>query len=143
MYDTATCKQIFWFDLRPLNSFKSVHDRIETHNSFIKNASWLQLIGRDNESGDMKKLITFTRHARKQVLVTPYKGGVVRVWSIFDGSRLASFKVSQNEHIMAFSSDSKLIATLTEGTLLFNIYDVKSGLVIYSLVSRCGTYCSI
>lgn len=139
VYDTTTCKQIFWFDLRSLNPSNSVHDRVETHNSFIKNASWLQFTGRDNESGDMKKLITFTRHARKQVLVTPYKGGVVRVWSMLDGSRLASFRVNKNEHIMAFSNDNKLIATLTEGVLLFNIYDLKSGLIIYSLTSRCDS----
>lgn len=128
-----------WFDLRPLGSSNRIaQDRVVNQNSFIKNATWVSSKG-GREDNEMKRVMTYSRHVRNNVLTTPFSGGIVRVWSVIDdGVRLASFRVQDKEHAMAFSNDNKYIATYVEGRAArtVNIYQVKSGLLIYTLVSQ-------
>lgn len=119
-----------------LNIFKSgtaiAKESTAFHNAYIKNSSWLDIKGSDD---DIKKLITFTRHVRHNIITTPFKAGVVRTWSIREkGVRLTSFSALE-QHIMAFSKNYKYTAAYAEDTGLVNIYNVKSGLLVYQLKS--------
>lgn len=126
----------FLFDLHPfISSDKYLHEGVEDHESYIQNTSWVD-IRNDEENQDMRRVITFTRHIRHNILTTPFRGGIVRVWSIVeDGVRLTSFS-ALNQHVMAFSKNYKYTAAYIEGTRSVNIYNVKSGLLVYQLKSR-------
>lgn len=126
----------FLFDLHPfISSEKYLHEGVEDHESFIQNSSWVD-IKRDEENQDLRRVITFTRHIRHNILTTPFRGGIFRAWSIVeDGVRLTSFS-AKNQHVMAFSKDYKYAAAYIEGTRSINIYNVKSGLLVYQLKSQ-------
>lgn len=126
----------FMFDLRPFRSTATLFQQtIENQESFIQNASWLD-ISKTEDDNDMRRLITLTRHIRHNLLTTPFNGGIVRIWSIIeDGTRLTSFP-APNQHVMAFSKNYKYTAAYVENTRSINIYNVKSGLLVYQLNSR-------
>lgn len=125
----------FMFDLRPFRTTNfHFHETVETQQAFIENAAWLDIS--DPQNDEMKRLVTFTRHIRHNILTTPFNGGVVRIWSIVeDGTRLTSFSAPK-QHVMAFSKNYKYTAAYVENTRSVNIYNVKSGLLVYRLHSR-------
>ncbi|GAA5803912.1 hypothetical protein HPULCUR_009397 [Helicostylum pulchrum] len=103
------------------------------HNSYIRNSPWLDMKG---ENDEIKKLITITRHIKHNLITTPFSGGIVRTWSIKEnGVRLTSFE-AKGQHIMAFSKDYKFTAAYVESNGSINVYNVKSGLLMYRLKSQ-------
>lgn len=131
----------FLFDLQPFISTNGLsHESAQEHNSYIENASWTDVSNpqksRNNINVEIRRIITFSRHIRHNVLLTPFAGSIVRVWSMIeDGVRLTSFS-APNQHVMAFSKHYKYTATYIEGTRAINIYNVKSGLLVYQLGSQ-------
>lgn len=86
---------------------------------------------------DIKDIIILSRHMRHNVLITPYKKRA-HVWSITEnGVRLTSILKKENEEIMAFSDDYKFLATYVNNIEReVNIYNVKSGMLLYTLKPR-------
>ncbi|KAI7895161.1 uncharacterized protein EV154DRAFT_496092 [Mucor mucedo] len=136
----------FLFDLHPFITANGLaHENAQGHKSYIENAPWIDINKpevadssslRTDIHEDTKRIITFSRHIRHNVLVTPFIDGIVRVWSMIeDGVRLTSFS-ALNQHVMAFSKHYKYTAAYVEGTRAINIYNVKSGLLVYQLKSR-------
>ncbi len=107
--------------------------------SFIENITWANSKIKEY-SPEMKNIITLSRHIRDNVVVIPFEevdgNVVVCAWSIVDdGFRLTSFS-APGEHIIAFSKDLKYAATMADGIRSVNIFNVKSGLLVYTLKSR-------
>jgi hypothetical protein len=138
----------YWFDLTELSSTgKLLRESVVNDEFHIKNVSWMAT-GEDGTDNEMKRLMTYSRHIRQNVLVTPFtNGNIVRVWSMIeDGIRLTSFPIAEKEHVMAFSKDYKYTASYLKGTrsltnskgttVTINIYNVKSGLLVYKLKPR-------
>jgi hypothetical protein len=138
----------YWFDLSLLSSTGEVlRESVVNDWSYIKTAPWMST-GKDGADNEMRRLMTYSRHIRNNVLVTPFtNGGTVRVWSMIDnGVRLTSFPVDEQEHVMAFSKDYKYAASYIQGTrsvfdtegstLTINTYNVKIGLLVNKLKSR-------
>ncbi|GAA5812182.1 hypothetical protein MFLAVUS_005632 [Mucor flavus] len=113
---------------------------VSTQESCIKNASWANIYIRKfgtRDSNNINTVITFTRHIRHNTLITPFTGeSIVRIWSILDeGARFCSFP-AKNQHIMALSTGYTYAAAYVNNTRSINIYNVKSGLLVYRLKSR-------
>lgn len=131
----------FLFDLHPFVSTDDLlHERVQNYSPYIDNTPWIDINKpnplSDNISDDIERIITFSRHIRHNVLTTPFIGGIVRVWSILkNGERLTSFSAPK-QHVMAFSKHYKYTAAYIEGTRSVNIYNVKSGLLVYHLESQ-------
>ncbi|KAG2229373.1 hypothetical protein INT48_000910 [Thamnidium elegans] len=117
------------------------------HDSYIKNSSWLNL---QKENDDIKKLITFTKHIRQNILIMPYDA--IRIWSLSEKCILQSSINAEGQHIMAFSKsdndaaadykieNNTLAATYSESDQVVNVYNVKNGLIVYSLKVQRGNF---
>ncbi|KAG2233522.1 hypothetical protein INT48_003393 [Thamnidium elegans] len=109
--------------------------------SYINNASWANIFRsafyRSSDSNDMEIIITFTRHIRQNILSTPFDdNGIVRIWSILEeGARFSSF-TAEKQHVMALSTGYTFAAAYVENSRSVNIYDIKSGVLMYRLKSR-------
>lgn len=126
----------YLFDLAPFNSRDNQqHEEFQNDDLFIQNASWVD-IEKIEKNQDMKRIMLLTRHIRHGILTTHFVGGIARVWSIEeDGVRFTSFP-ALGQNIMAFSKNYKYTAAYVNLTKSINIYNVKSGLLVYSLKSQ-------
>lgn len=69
------------------------------HDSYFKSSPWLDLP--EDPDNDVKKIITFTRHIRQNILITPFE--TIRIWSLSKKCILLSSIKAKEQHIMAFS----------------------------------------
>ncbi|KAG2229372.1 hypothetical protein INT48_000909 [Thamnidium elegans] len=111
------------------------------HDSYIKSYPWLDLP--EEMDNEVKKIITFTRHIRQNILIMPYDA--IRIWSLSNNCVLLSSISAKGQHIMAFSKNKEgaafdnkienntLAAAYSESDRVVNIYNVKNGLLVYSL----------
>lgn len=122
------------YDLSPFLSGEQQHEELRKDDTYIKNATWADIVSSDNS--DFKRIMMISRHIRHNIITTHFVGNIARVWSIAeDGVRFTSFS-AKNENIMAFSKNYKYTATHVEKSTSVNIYNVKSGLLVYRLKSQ-------
>lgn len=131
----------YWFDIKrsfhlPIESITPADD--QDNDYVIERSTWVS-VGIGGMDSEMRRLISYSRHMKQNVLVTPFnESGVVRIWSIAeDGTRLASLSLRDDaefQSILAFSEDGKYVAT-SDGRSLINIYYAKSDLFAYELKS--------
>ncbi|KAG2230888.1 hypothetical protein INT48_003337 [Thamnidium elegans] len=117
------------------NSIRSC-ETVNIQKTYVHNTSWFNM-PRNKKTSNIETLVTFTRHIRHNILTTPFTSdGVVRIWSLLeDGARLTSFPALK-QHVMAFSKNYKYAAAYVEDSRSVNVYNVKSGLLVYRLKSR-------
>ncbi|KAI8087451.1 hypothetical protein BDF21DRAFT_491903 [Thamnidium elegans] len=112
---------------------------VSKQDSYIKTVSWANMsylsFDYDNIK-DAENIIMFTRHIRHNILITPFEDTcAVRIWSLSEeGSRLCSFP-ARYQHVMALSTGHAYAAAYVENSRLVNIYNIKSGLLVYCLRS--------
>ncbi|GAA5803910.1 hypothetical protein HPULCUR_009395 [Helicostylum pulchrum] len=111
-------------------------ETVNIQKTYVDNTSWFNM-PRSDKTSNIETLVTFSRHIRHNILTTPFTGnGVVRIWSILEnGVRLTSFPALK-QHVMAFSKNYKYAAAYVEDSRSVNVYNVKSGLLVYRLKSR-------
>ncbi|KAI7892975.1 uncharacterized protein EV154DRAFT_584756 [Mucor mucedo] len=123
----------YLFDSEKLKSH--LREGLLENKAYIETASWFDAEGQTLPVV-VEQLILISRHIRHNVIVTHFSTRpIVRVWSIEDGVRLTSF-VAPNQHIMAFSKNYKYTAACNPTDRSINIYNVKSGLLVYQLKSN-------
>ncbi|KAI7895120.1 uncharacterized protein EV154DRAFT_33959 [Mucor mucedo] len=123
------------YDLSPFLSGKQQHEELRKDDLYIQNASWADIVTH-SENADIKRIMMLSRHIRHNIVTTHFVGNIARVWSIAeDGVRFTSFRAKE-ENIVAFSKNYKYTATHLENTKSINIYNVKSGLLVYRLKSQ-------
>lgn len=126
----------YLFDSRKLELH--IKEGLNEDKIYIDTASWFDTDGRVVTS-EVQQMLLITRHIRHNVLVTHFfTRGIVRIWSIEDGVRLTSF-VAPDQHILAFSKNYKYTAAYNSSERSVNVYNVKSGLLVYQLKSSLTT----
>lgn len=121
-------------DLSPFFWTGQSHEDFEIDETYFQNVSWADF-DKAEITQEMKIIIQLSRHIRHNILSTKFIGGITRVWSIEDGVRLTSFS-AKNQNVAAFSKNYKYAATFVKATRSINIYNVKSGLLVYCLKSQ-------
>jgi hypothetical protein len=103
--------------------------------TIIKNTAWAKSfhVKARKPATAGENLITMSRHIQSNILITPYRKNIVRIWSILDGTLITSYKTENSEYIMAISEDQRYIATFDGVKNVAKIYCSKSSLLLHTI----------
>jgi hypothetical protein len=132
-------KKVYTLDIEMLSQG---YEAATYHSDFIKELSWAKLI----PNGPIRTIsvaghciITMSRLIRYNILITQYgdcNGGIVRIWSIIDGTLLISYRSKNVEHVLAISDNYRYIATYNEDDMTARIYCTKTSVVLHTIPIR-------
>ncbi|KAI8887137.1 hypothetical protein K501DRAFT_307808 [Backusella circina FSU 941] len=130
-------KKGYTLDTEPLTQG---YEATKHQDNIIKDLSWAKFVSDEPRKifpVAAQDIITMSRHISNNILVTQYGsnngGSVVRIWSIFDGTLLTSYKSKNVEHVMAISDNYRYIATYDEEEKAARIYCTKTSLVLHTI----------
>jgi hypothetical protein len=135
--DAKTFRHKYFLDLSDLNQSYEAMIGAEKLGPNMSWANYYLASQTLNNRKDGDTLIAITRHIRNNILVTTYRGNVTKVWSILDGSLIASFRSLKGEIIMAISEANQFIATYCDMTKRVKVYCTKSALLLHEYTPKC------
>jgi hypothetical protein len=135
--DAKTFRSKYLLNLSDLNQTYEAMIGAENLGPNMSWANYFLLNPKPNNRKDGDTLIAITRHIRNNILVTTYRGNVTKVWSILDGSLIASFRSLKGEIIMAISEANQFIATYCDMTKRVKVYCTKSALLLHEYTPKC------
>ncbi|KAI8883517.1 hypothetical protein K501DRAFT_333305 [Backusella circina FSU 941] len=130
-------KKGYTLDTEPLTQ---EYEATKYQEKIIKDLSWAKFVSDESRiifPVAAPSIIIMSQHISNNILVTQYGsnngGSVVRIWSIFDGTLLTSYKSKNVEYVMAISDNYRYIATYDEEEKAARIYCTKTSLVLHTI----------